>query len=200
MSISTYSELQSATANWLARTNLNAFIPDLIMIGEKWIFRRARVRSMETALSFTISGGAGIVPSDFIAIKHARTTGSPTVPMRPRPTSWILEQYPNRSASSRPRYIGVDGSSFIFGPFPDAEYDVEGIYYAKPQSIADVENDVFIDNPDIYLFATLAESVMFIKDDPRVALWTAKRDQILADMNEEATESARDVGQETALG
>ena len=78
MSITTNAQLETAVGNWLARANLSTIIPDLIMLGEKWIFRHARTREMEAALSFTMSGGTGSVPTDYASLNHARITGSPT--------------------------------------------------------------------------------------------------------------------------
>ena len=200
MTISTYAELQTSVASWLARSNLTSIIPDLIMVGEKWIFRKARARSMETALSVTITSGVAPVPSDFIALKHARIDASPAKHLRVRPATWIIENYPLRSSGGAPRFIGVDGTDFIFGPFPDSGYTVLGTYYAKPTVVSSSANALFTDNPDLYLFAALAEAAPYIKDDPRIALWVAKRDMILNDVNREAEEGRQDTAMETQLG
>lgn len=199
MAISTYAELQTAVGSWLARDNLTAIIPDLIMIGEKWLFRKARTRDMETALSVTISGGTATVPTDFLAIKHARIDGSPSKPLRVRPATWIMERYPTRSSDGKPGFIAADGSTFIFGPFPDSGYTVLGIYYARPAVIATSANAVFTANPDLYLFAALAEAYPYLKGDARVPLWIAKRDTILADVNLEAQEGRQDTAMEVTV-
>lgn len=198
--ITTYAELQTAVASWLARGNLSGAIPDLIMVGEKWIFRKARTREMEAALSFTMASGEGVVPDDYVAIKHARINGTPTSPLRVRHSSQIYQQYPMRSSDGRPTFIGVDGSTFVFGPFPDSDYDVRGIYYRRLTSIATSENALFLANPDLYLFASLAEAAPYMKDDKRVPMWMSKRDSICADMNGEMQEGQQDVGGGMTLG
>lgn len=200
MAITSNAQLEAAVATWLARTDLAAVVPDLIMIGEKWIFRHARTREMETALSFTLASGEGAVPSDYVAVKHARIAGSPTTPLRIRPSSWIYEQYPLRSSDAKPGFMGVDGSSFIFGPFPDSNYDVAGIYYARPTTIASSANALFLANPDIYLYAALVEAEPYLKNDKRLLMWKSKRDSILADMNAETREAQQDVGGGMSLG
>jgi hypothetical protein len=199
MSIGTYAELQTAVSNWMHRSDLATFIPDLILMGEKWIFRNARTRDMETALNVTISSGIASVPADFVALKSARISGSPNVALRVRPASWIYSQYPNRSNGSIPSFIAVEGSTFIFGPSAGG-YTVLGTYYARLASVQSSANALFVANPDLYLFATLCEAEPFLKNDKRMPLWMAKRDQILNDVNSEDKESRQGDAMEVAVG
>lgn len=199
MTISTYAGLQLAVKSWLHRASvgdpsITDTVPDLIEIGEKWIFRKARTREMEAALNVTISSGTATVPSDYVGLKHARLDGSPSRPLKVAPSRTIYEGYPLRSSDRKPFYIGVDGSTFIFGPYPDSNYTVLGIYYQRLTSVVSSANALFVANPDLYLFAALAEAEPYLKNDKRVSLWTAKRDSILFDINNETKESERDSG------
>lgn len=199
MAITTYAELQTAVANWTKRSDLTSYAPDLIMLGEKWIFRHARTRDMEASLSVSISNGAAALPSDFVSLKNARISGTPTTELKIRPASWIYSQYPDRSGSNKPLFVAVEGSNLIFGPSAGA-YTVEGTYYKRLDAISSSANALFTKNPDLYLFATLAETEVFLKNDPRVALWVAKRDEILRDVNNEANESRQGDAMEVRLG
>ena len=199
MSITTYAELQTSVSNWLKRSDLTSMLPDLVLMGEKWIFRHARSRDMESALNVTTSNGVASLPSDFIALKSARVSASPSIPLSIRPASWIYSQYPNRGAGGLPAFIGVDGANFVFGPAAGS-YTINGTYYARLTSIQTSANALFTNNPDLYLFATLAESEAFIKNDGRVALWTEKRNAILADINAEARESRQGDAMEVMVG
>lgn len=199
MALSTYADLQNQVKSFLHRAALLDAagadnVPDLIRLGELWLFRHARAPEMEATLSGQIDGTTGIlaVPSDYAALKHARLSASPTLPLKMRPTRWILENYPLRSADGRPNFIGRDGSGFIFGPFPDSAYTVLGTYYAKPTSIASSANSLFVANPDLYLYASLAAAEAFIKNDKRIALWITTRNAILGDVNGEADEGRYD--------
>jgi len=200
LSINTYAELQTAVASWVHRADLTTPIPDLIMLGERWIWRHARVRDMEAALSLTIASGVATIPTDYRSLKHARIDGTPTRHLRMRAASWIMENYPLRSSGGKPFFIAADGASFIFGPFPDSNYSVLGTYYKELTTIATSANAVFTANPDLYLFAALAETRAFIQDDKRIPIWTAKRDAILADMNGEAKDSEQGVAMEVTPG
>ena len=198
MSLSTYANLQNQVKSFLHRASLldavgSDNVPDLIRLGEIFIFRKVRAPEMEATLSGQIDASGNLtVPSDYAALKHARISGAPTTPLKMRSTRWILEQYPLRSADGVPSYIGRDGSVFIFGPYPDSSYTVNGVYYAKPTSIASSANSLFVANPDVYLYAALAEAEAYIKNDKRIALWIAKRDSIVADINGEADEGRYD--------
>jgi hypothetical protein len=199
MSLDTYAGLKNQVVSFLHRASLldavgSDNVPDIIRLGELWIFRKARAPEMEATLSGQIDGTTGLltVPSDYAALKHARLSASPTVPLKMRATRWLLERYPLRSAEGRPHFIGRDGSNFIFGPFPDSAYTVDGVYYAKPTTIATSANTLFLANPDLYLYAALAEAEAYVKNDKRILIWIAKRDSICKDVNNEADEGRFD--------
>jgi len=185
MAISTLTELKTAITNWAKRDDLSSYLDDLILMGEKWIFRHARTRDMEEPLSVTISSGVAALPADFVALKHAYIDGTPIEPLQAKASSWIYTRYPTRSSESKPKYIAVEGSNFIFGPYPDSAYTVAGEYYKRLTSVISSANALFTANPDLYLFAALSELEAFKKDDKRVELWMAKRNAILADVNNE---------------
>lgn len=185
MAISTLAELKTAITNWAKRDDLSSYLEDIILMGEKWIFRHARTRDMEEPLSVTISSGVAALPADFVALKHAYIDGTPIEPLQAKASSWIYTRYPTRSSESKPKYIAVEGSNFIFGPYPDSAYTVKGEYYKRLTSVISSANALFTANPDLYLFAALSELEAFKKDDKRVELWMAKRNAILADVNNE---------------
>lgn len=174
MSLSTYSDLQSAVASWLARSDLTSIVPDLIRLGEIRIFREVRCRDMETALNVTMSGGVAAVPADYLDLKNAYLDGNPVTRLKRTDAGQIYEQYPTRAADDKPGYIAREGSNFIFGPYPDSDYTLKGIYYAKPTSIQTTANTLFTNNPDLYLYAALCEASPYIHDDPRTAVWETK--------------------------
>lgn len=174
MSISNYAELQTAVANWTHRSDLGSIIPDLIRVGELRIFREVRCREMESALSGTIASGVLAVPADFLELKAAYIDASPSCKLGSASLSQIYETYPLRSAAGKPQLIAREGDNFIFGPYPDANYDVSGIYYAEPTSIQTSANDLFVAYPDLYLFAALCEAAPYIKDTETIALLESK--------------------------
>ncbi len=185
----TYAELKTAVTNWSKRGDLSSYLDDIILMGEKYLFRRVRTRAMETSLNLTIASGVAAIPTDYVAMKYAYIDGSPTQPLQMKSAQWIQLNYPERSSSGKPVFMSADAGSFIFGPYPDSGYTVKGIYFKRLTSVASTANDLFTSNPDLYLFAALAELEPFLKNDKRVALWSAKREQLIADINKENDES-----------
>lgn len=185
MALSTYSDLQTAVANWLAKDNLTSIIPDLIVLGEKRLFRILRVREMETALNGTIAGGVLAVPSSYLDLKFAYIDGTPVQNLGKASASQIYAKYPYRASDSIPALIGREGSNFIFGPYPDSAYTVKGIYYAEPTSVV-TSPTFFAEYPDAFLFSALCEASPYIRNDPRIAIWEGKLKQVVDSINDQA--------------
>lgn len=174
MSFSTYADLQTSVQSFLHRSDMDSIIPDLIKLGELRIFREVRCRVMESTLNGTIANGVIALPSDYLDLKFAYIDATPAVKLARSSASQIYEHYPYRTASGMPCAIAREGDNFIFGPYPDSGYTVKGIYYAQPESIVNSANALYLESPDLYLFAALAESAPYTQDDPRVQLWEGK--------------------------
>lgn len=176
MAISTYTELSSAVVAWLdvGTADLSAIVSDLIMAGEKRIMRDARTPDMIAALSSTIASGTISVPADYVELHHAYVDGTPTQALQLVSPSFIYERYPTRGASGKPSVMARDGSTFIFGPYPDSTYTIKGSYYKHLTAVQTSANAMFVSNPDLYLWACLSEAEPILGRDPRLAIWEAK--------------------------
>ena len=184
---SDYTSFGQSVASWLdvGYSDIGAtMIGNLITVAETRIFREVRVRDMETAISTSISAGVVSVPTAYLAMKFLYLNSSPQVALERRSAEWMYQNYPQTTSSGIPQFFARDGSSFIFGPYPDSSYTIDGIYYRKLDAISgSALNAVFTTNPDLYLFACLAESELVIGRDPRVPIWEAKYQRILNDVN-----------------
>lgn len=179
MSISAYSELKTAVANWINRSDLTSYVPDFIALGEARIYRELRIRAMEASLSTAISSGVLALPNDYVELKHARIDGSPSQILTRKTAAWIYENYPERSADGMPSFFAQDAGSFIFGPYPDSNYTVKGTYYKRLTALSDsnTTNWFTTNAPGILLFAALCETEPFLKNDARILVWQGKYDQ-----------------------
>jgi hypothetical protein len=177
MAITTYAQLKTAVTSWMdiTSTDLTNQIDDLIMVGEKRLFREVRTRDMETALSSAIASGVVALPASYVGLKFAYIDGTPVQRLERRPAEWIYEAYPTRSSTGKPKFIGRDGTNFIFGPYADSAYTVKGIYYARLAAVATSANSLFVANPDLYLFGR----------DNRIPIWEAKYAKIRDAVNGE---------------
>ena len=193
MSIATLAELKTQIINTAHRDDLTGYVDNLILLGERYLFRKCRTPEMETTgYSDTMSSGTVSVPSGFLGWKWVQVSGTPTRYLKVRPANWIMEQYPLRSSTQKPFFIGRDGSSFIFGPYPDSDYTILGTYYARPTTVLASPNSFFLANPDAYLFAALGEVNAFVKNVEELPFWQAKRDQIVHDINTEHEDAQMD--------
>jgi hypothetical protein len=175
MSWTSYTAFRTNVSTWLDVSDIpSAVLDDLITTAEKRIYREVKAREMETAIASTISSGAVTVPSDYGQMKYAYLDGTPTKPLERRSAEWIYNEYKTRSSDAKPKYFAREGGSFIFGPYPDSGYVMKGIYYKKFQAISTALNDLFNNNPDLFLWAALAESEPIIGRDKRVGLWESK--------------------------
>lgn len=179
MSLATYSDLQTAAASWLDRSDLTSNIPDFITIAETEIFRKLRSRDMETAFTSTVSAGVAALPSSYVALKYAYVNATPVTKLDRKAASWIYEKYPTRSADSRPKFIAREGSNFIFGPYPDSNYTISGVYYKNIGPLSSSAHAVFTNNPDLYLYGTLLAAEPFLKNDKRIPVWRDMYERLL---------------------
>lgn len=192
MAITNYTELTGAVVAWLniATADVSSIIADVVRAGELRIMREVRTPAMEATLNGTISSGSLSVPSDYIEMKYAYVDGSPTQYLEMVPPSQIYERYPTRSSEGKPMIMARDGSSFIFGPFPDSSYTIKGSYYKRLTALATgTSNNIFDNNPDLYLWACLAESDLLIGRDKRLPIWESKYRMVKELVNGEASRS-----------
>lgn len=174
MAISTYTELQSAVANWLARSDLTSRIPEFITLGQARINRDVRCPQMVTkSTSFSINAEYVNVPSDFLDVKHFYiTSATPRQSLQPMDAGSMTDDY---TTSGQPKFFSVEGTQFRFSPAPSQTYTATLLYYAKPATLATTTqetNSLFPTvAPDLYLYASLLEAESFIQNDPRLATW-----------------------------
>lgn len=182
MALAVYADLQTAIGNWLARSDLTSYIPDLITLGEKRIIDELRVHEMEGAFSAVIASGTVAVPADYLAFKNVYLNASPIVPLIRTDIQQLYVKYPTRSSNGQPAYIARNGANFEFGPYPDTNYTVQGTYYQKPAVLSGFQttNTIFPTYSDLYLWAALCEAEPFLQNDPRLQLWESKYQQVLA--------------------
>jgi hypothetical protein len=175
MSISTYNELKTAIASWLARDDLTAFIPDFITLFETSACRELRVRPVEITATLTLSSGSVALPSDFLGVRRLTFTGSPSRDLEYVHPSWFAQNYPI-AAVGIPNVYTIEGSTLKVRPVSDTPLEL--LYRAKTEAVSGALNWLFTNHPDAYLFGALAEAFMFNKDPENAAVWEGRRDKV----------------------
>lgn len=191
MSFASYTDFGASLASWLLDSDSGtstdigiSLVSDLITVGESRIFREVRNVDMETSFGAAITAGALALPSSYLALKTAYVDTSPQQSLERRPAEWIRLTYPQSSSSGIPQFIARYGQNFIFGPYPDSAYTVNGIYYKRPTAISgSALNTLFVNQPDLYLFACLSQAAIVVGENAKIPLWEAQYQRILADVN-----------------
>jgi hypothetical protein len=130
---------------------------------------------METTVASTIAAGVIAVPSGYIEMKEFYISSTtPYMSLQRKTVNWIYDQYPVRASQGKPQFFAREGSNFIFGPYADTTYTLTLLYYARLPALSSAVSTLFTNYPGLYLFAALAETAPFLKDDKRVPLWEAK--------------------------
>jgi len=189
MAITTYSELQTAIANWLNRTDLTTYIPDFITLAETRINRdvakMALVGLEKRVTSTTTSGDAYVtLPTDVQTIKSVKLNTSPVRRLRPMSLDAIEDAYPSTSVS-KPYAYAMVGAEIRLAPIPDSAYTIEISYCYTPTvlSASNTSNWFLTDTPDLLLYASLLEAEPFLKNDQRIMTWQSMYDRGLESMD-----------------
>jgi hypothetical protein len=199
VSLNTYTALKDAIADWLNRTGqteLEARAGDFITLFES-LFDKQDIRHPKSSVraTATITDEYTVLPSDFLEMQRLRTTGGSE--------GWTTHRYvtpeeleddkANSSADGRPHLFTVVGNEIQIRPYStDSTLTLEMVYWSRVPELGPsvTSNWLLIDAPEAYLFGALCEAAPFIRDDERVALWTAKRDQAVASLRSAAERAA----------
>lgn len=186
MSLDTYSNLQTAIATLLNRSDLTSVIPDWIALAEAEMRRRLRTRRATGRSTATLTSQYIAVPSDFggpIAIVLTGT--SPKYLLEFAEPSKMLEvQQGNFTGTGQPRWYSVVGENLEFMPSPDASYALEMTYWKglAALSVSNTTNWMLTDNPDAYLYGAALHSAPHLMDDDRIGVWANMFSTIMNDI------------------
>lgn len=182
MSITSYTELLTATANWLARDDLAARIPEFIALTEAKLNRSLRCRQMETRSAALVNLASAepqyiSLPSDFQTMRSVCLSSLTERPRLQMLTDEQLKDYRSNigDTTAAPRYFGIFGTEMELVPNPDLAYTVEMVYRANipPLTAAAPTNWLITLAPDAYLYGVMLEASVFIDRDERLQTWLA---------------------------
>ena len=188
MAISTYSELQTAVANWLDRDDLTARIPEFIALAEARFNRVLRLRSMEAKYTAnTVAAQRNLaLPTSYIQMRNFQVNTSPLTTLS-YVTPEIYDRLWGGSTQGTPKFYTILANEVSLGPIPATVQEVEMLFYKKFDnlSVTTTTNTLLTDSPDIYLYGSMLEAEPFIMNDERVPLWAAALDRAVSDMQEQ---------------
>jgi hypothetical protein len=183
MSFTSYSDLQTTIAGYLARSDLTTQIPDFIRLAETRLRRDLRIRQMlKSVTTSTVAADSTVeLPSDFLEVRDLIISGNP-----PQPLNYASPSAFSRNTrtweSGKPLDYTVLANDFQLAPIPDAAYTVKLLYFAAPTFLSDSNtSNVFLANtPDVLLYGSLLEAEPYLMNDARINTWGTMFDRALA--------------------
>jgi len=183
----TYTTLKSAIQDYTENTE-STFVADLAIIiqqAEDRIVKSVELPNFRKNVtgSFTNGNQYLTTPDDYLypfslAVLDSSNNYSYLISTD---VSFIREAYPSAASTGVPKhYAQFDDNSFIVGPSPNANLNVELHYYYIPTSIsasADGTSWLGTNAPELLLYASLIEAYTFMKGEPDVMANYEKRFQ-----------------------
>ena len=192
MAFDSYASLQAEIADYLARNDLTAKIPTFIRLAEAKFNRSLFVRQMEqraTALVLPDSAEPEYIslPLDFQSMRRVRLSSVSGKPRLDFKSGVQADEYrqANANVAGMPKYFTVFGDEIELIPTPDADYTIEMIYRKIIPALSNdnPSNWLLACAPDAYLYGALLEASPYIKDDERIAVWTAGLVSVIDGLN-----------------
>jgi len=176
MSISTYSELKTAVANFLARSDLTDQIPNFIQLAEARLSRELETRDQEKRATATLTSGDEYIalPTDMREIREIKLNTSPNVVLEYKSPTTLDTAY--TGGSGQPVAYSIVGGELKIRPIPDSDYTAEIIYIGSLSALSSSNetNVMLTRHPDAYLSGSLVEAYTYLMDEQRASTYDAK--------------------------
>lgn len=185
MAITNYSELKSAIADWLDRTDLTDSIPDFITLAETRHRRDFKLRRMETRVTANTVADTEYynLPDNFVAMRNIQLNTDPKTALEYLTPEQMDRIYAG-SNKGKPKAYSIIGDNIQLRPLPDSAYEIEMLYYKyfTPLSDSNTTNDMLTYHPDVYLYGALVEAEPYLQNDKRIQTWASFYDRAKKDI------------------
>jgi hypothetical protein len=180
--IAGYTGLVEAVESTLNRTDITGDIGAFVVLAEAAMNRRLRSPEMVKRASVDIFDEYVDRPLDWLeTIRYQVDTNPITVMEFVTPEEAIIQKT-KYSASGIPKFYSMVGIQFQHVPAPDVSRAGELLYYSSlPPLNLWGTNWLLKTSPDLYLYATLAHSAPFLKEDERLNTWVGIYDRLMAE-------------------
>ena len=186
MAFTSYSDLKTTIASYLARSDLTSVIPDFIRLAEERLRRDLRTREMLVVATATTTAGNSTVglPTNFLEMRDIHLNTNPIASLSyEAPNAFYAST--RTTESGLPKTYTVLASEIQFSPIPDGVYTAQMLYYAKPTLLSDSNaSNVFLANfPDALLYASLGEAEPYLMNDARLQVWASLYDRSITSIS-----------------
>lgn len=172
-----YSQLVTQIQDYVqsSETSFVANIPTFVQLAEERIFNSVQIPDIRRNQigTLTPSNKYLSVPADWLAtfsLAVIASDGSQSF-LLDKDVNFIRECYPDPSSNGVPKFYAIfDKNTFILGPTPDSNYQVELHYYYYPESIVTAGTTWLGDNFEtVLLYGSLREAYTYLKGEADMA-------------------------------
>lgn len=180
-----YSDLVTAVQDYCENTFPTVDMDTFIKQAEQRIYNTAQPANLRKNVTGIIQSGNKYLatPNDFLSVYSVAIYpqgGGAYIYLLNKDVNFIRDAYPNPSTLGTPKHYAIFGPTttntvppvitneltFILGPTPDAEYNVELHYYYYPESIVTAQNTWLGDNFDsVLLYGTICEAFVYMRQE-----------------------------------
>ena len=140
------------------------------------------------------------LPFDYLETYQLQLPANAT--QTPDPLTYIgpdeAARYKAQNTGGNTRYYTIIDGAYELIPAPSSSgAELTITYYAKIPALSSTTatNWLLTKSPDLYLYSALLEAVPYLKDEQRLQLWAAARQQVMDAMNEESERASRSTTQ-----
>ena len=185
MAITNYSELKSAIADWLDRTDLTDQIPDFITLAEARHKRDFKLRRMETRVTADTIADTEYytLPDNYVAMRNIQLNTDPKTSLEYLTPEQMDRIYAG-SNKGKPKAYSIIGNDIQLRPTPDSAYEIEILYFKHFAALSDSAptNEMLTNHPDAYLYGALVEAEPYLQNDKRLQTWSSLYDRAKQDI------------------
>lgn len=144
----------------------------IIRQAEQRIYYDVQIPVLKKNVTGTLTTGNRYLstPDDYLATYSIAVNNNNVYEyLLPKEVAFLREAYPSTSTTGVPRYYAIfDNDTFLIGPPPDDDYEVELHYFYEPPSIVDQPTGTWIsENAETaLLYGCLFEAYTYLKGEP----------------------------------
>lgn len=153
-------------------------LPRLINMAERRIARDLKIQGFIVAVNTTLSTGVATYQKpnrwrDTISMSFKDANDNMT-PIFTRSYEYCRNYWQNETETAPPEfYADYDYTHWLIVPTPDANYDLEVLYYELPVLLDSTQQTNWLTEyaPNLLLYGALLEATPFLKNDERITTW-----------------------------
>lgn len=187
--ITNYSTLQSAIADYLNRADLTSQIQTFIQFVESDLNTRLRCREMIIRATTTNDDEFVKLPLDYLEALNLQIVGGAS-PLRYVTLDEADMINTSKALTQVTVYSLMNGAIELIPP-PATDVEIEMVYYGKIPALTDsnTTNWLLTKAPDVYLYGALVHAAPFLMDDQRIPVFGNIYLKRVEELNQESQKS-----------